>query len=794
MKEVKYIVVFLALISLFSLVSADCSDNQIIMRLGAQNNSHASLWDYNFQTPSCGGIPVACNMRNSANCNEVMPPLPQNPQGCYLNTNNLCVGTPKACSVFNSNIDGCNSAQCNWNSGSLGYDYKVCYSDIFGSDYSGENSHDCDNNRIIGLYSENNSHASSNEDYSIDVCYGDLVCDVKASRSECDSWDGRVVVSLYSINNSHVSVGDDVNYPLKICCKSASGLSDAYWADMRGEPISEANLGDKVKLVAPGLENKEIDFTIYKSNLFWFDKKVGSFVTWRTNESGDFYFKAVPSDGSSEEVQSDILTVSENEDNNPPFVNITGLVDKQIYFQGETLNFGSIIEDVDDGFNFSWDLGDGVVKTGNSSSSINYDFTHSYSGVGQKVISLTATDERGAVTRDAVSILIVNASSSLIYFDLAYIDSPIWADVYGPNVLFNASSSYAVNTSLVGSDVFVNCLAGNCPSRTEGCNPPAVNYPDCRINLTNSPNAAGFDKLNFSWLFDGNYFRSGMGSAGANSGAIFNQVFILPRVHTANLSVFFGDGTLEYGGLNSVMFSTSSGLYRCVNGNKWVYENSAGASEVDSLQDCYRAGGVDNSTGQLRENCCPNGWNCGGSNKCVPNITPTIRCADYSDSDSCNDDGFNVGNLSVNEWAARNGYGNNFCSANTPIVPPATPGCTDYPTNCRCYWDSGSRQCNYKFTPKEQCLGGPIPGGNCTLKTINTVDDCVNSGFMIYSVEATWVGDATDPLKASCKSNEVRGLCSKSIVKLPFFSWINVIAVAFILVLFYSRILIRKKF
>jgi len=98
-----------------------------------------------------------------------------------------------------------------WNNGD--YSLDVCYNDIFGVSYTGSNPHDCGagtipSNKVVGLFSDGNSHAEIPilNDYDVDVCYGDLVC---VARDNVCLADEEIVLSLYSDSNSHMS---DSNY------------------------------------------------------------------------------------------------------------------------------------------------------------------------------------------------------------------------------------------------------------------------------------------------------------------------------------------------------------------------------------------------------------------------------------------------------------------------------------------------------------------------------------------------------------------------------------------------------
>ncbi|MBM3234625.1 LamG domain-containing protein, partial [Candidatus Pacearchaeota archaeon] len=64
-----------------------------------------------------------------------------------------------------------------WNDAN--YNTKICYDEIFGSEYTGVNPHDClsgNANKVVGLNAAGNAHAEvpSRTSYLTNVCYGDL--------------------------------------------------------------------------------------------------------------------------------------------------------------------------------------------------------------------------------------------------------------------------------------------------------------------------------------------------------------------------------------------------------------------------------------------------------------------------------------------------------------------------------------------------------------------------------------------------------------------------------------------
>ncbi|MGC9309160.1 MAG: putative metal-binding motif-containing protein, partial [Candidatus Nanoarchaeia archaeon] len=148
------------------------------------------------------------------------------------------------------------------------YNYDICYDEIFGSTYQGDNPHKCvgdgdiPDNKVLGLQSNpGKAEIPSLDNYDVDVCYGDLRCrSVNTSAGESCSEDEEGIVRLFQDTNSHVS-NISSNYPILICCKQ--GLEQAYWANMYNDKINEGDLGDNVQLYVSG-GDKNISYEIYK--------------------------------------------------------------------------------------------------------------------------------------------------------------------------------------------------------------------------------------------------------------------------------------------------------------------------------------------------------------------------------------------------------------------------------------------------------------------------------------------------------------------------------------------------
>ena len=174
-----------------------------------------------------------------------------------------------------------NSLGALWNDAN--YKVDICYDEIFGEEYVGDDPHSCDeDNKVLGLEKINEALAETADSdiYSVDVCYGDLRCrSINTSDSNAGSCDGpgeKIVANLSAATGARISKGDDTNFPIKICCKlEVTQLESAYWAYMNDEIIESIDsagedviigLKDKVKLVVEGKEfkDKNINYEIFK--------------------------------------------------------------------------------------------------------------------------------------------------------------------------------------------------------------------------------------------------------------------------------------------------------------------------------------------------------------------------------------------------------------------------------------------------------------------------------------------------------------------------------------------------
>ena len=377
-----------------------------------------------------------------------------------------------------SNATSNNSHVALWNDSDYAYD--ICYYNVFGSNYSGEDPHDCtvgNTNKVLALYNETNSHASFglSEDYAVPVCYGDLSCVYDDSEGEGCSNGGEVVARLYGPSNSHIATADYETYPGKICCfngfvpvPSSSGV---YWAYMNGTRAEVADYGDTVKMIVPGDSSNYFE-------IFEDDSGFAPFTTWFPNDkiraglddalSGEYNgsawiaeWKITEEDMEDSEEDdydhflflidgklSSHLKINEKGNDDPFVINLESPECGTRYDESEGISIvvdaydnddsftGNVtIDDVlvgsfeDEGIDFVYDLGDGVV--------------------GDIQVVAQGTNSRGKFSQSVANIMVLD-KTGVVYVDGNYIAACIlepadFSVLDRSDVKFDASTTRGVS-------------------------------------------------------------------------------------------------------------------------------------------------------------------------------------------------------------------------------------------------------------------------------------------------------------------------------------------------------------
>lgn len=285
-------------------------------------------------------------------------------------------------------------------------------------------------------------------------------------------------------------------------------LQQAYWTDLKDVMINESNIGDSVKLIVniENIQNREVNYTVYKSIPFWRDRKIAqfsnrSFSILMVNESGIFYFKAKVN-GLANEIQSGNLEVSEIQDNSKPNVvivkpvNESNFIIQNIKTYTENISLEQISSDEDDDLKITWNFGDNKNRLfSNCLTTSNCNTTYSYNSSGTKIIESIAeemTRNQKAIDRTRIYVF----KEGLIIF--AIIDSPPYKSVLANpgETIIDGRSSYVANCSFDRASCNFSSIAagkGSCYSINDS------------NNLSNNIwcyKIADSSQLNFTWIID----------------------------------------------------------------------------------------------------------------------------------------------------------------------------------------------------------------------------------------------------------------------------------------------------
>jgi len=637
------------------------------------------------------------------------------------------------------------------------YSIEICFNEVFGYSYTGADPHLCTGtNKVVGLSANSNAHGEipSLSNYLVDVCYGNLECSV---RTTCNA-DENLIVSLSANTNAHFA--NDASYSTQICCKDGVGLEQAQWADMTGNLIDTADINDRVKLIVRGdFEGEDINFSIYRDVVLWFDEEVSAqgsdegFTTWRADETGTYYFEAtIVSTG--EVLTSGPLEVVGPEDNANPVANILTPELGEIFLVNENVEFTQDSYDVDDFIDYAWDIGDasllsGSIIHGSTRDYANYSITHSYSNTGQKNIFLAVRDERTGRDTDRTSILVIDLNVDGKYI-FAHIKEPEWGiSVYGKNVNFNASTTYAVE--VLGGQI--SCIAGPCPSQTHS-----------EVPVSNTPQ--GIESVSFNWTFSDFGTKSGIGL----EGAVFTKPFSTPGPHWAKLTASVNPSSDA-----ETQFSVYLDTPFCL-----VQDAESFWAEGDminpSLDDCYR------EIGEPTQTCCPIGYSCEEDNGWTCQPSDEDICTSYETENECEDYSFSV---AINDVESKTEEG--FCTSYSKAI---SGNCWEIADDCRCVWNSTSDVCESAYDLNTVCgTGIPELNGTC-IYSVSGSTEC-SGGYRHISWSARWTGsESSRPV--NCVDGSKTIACVAGAL-LGFFSLFNFILSVSLIIVFYIFITKRKK-
>jgi hypothetical protein len=166
----------------------------------------------------------------------------------------------------------------------------------------------------------------------------------------------------------------------------------------------------------------------------------------------------------------------------------------------------------------------------------------------------------------------------------------------------------------------------------------------------------------------------------------------------------------------------------------------------------------------------------GDDGKCVD--PGTVSCADYWNYTSCDDDHYSAASLNPTDTCS--GDGVDECGM------VAVPG--------NCDWEVDDEECRYVCAVEPSIVPfGDSPFRLECITSDSQLSDCVDGKRTFnWTVEANSVGDITGGCTAdqlienyNCKNGTKELNCGESLVQLPGFDYLNILAIVLILIAFY---------
>ena len=200
-------------------------------------------------------------------------------------------------------------------------------------------------------------------------------------------------------------------------------------------------------------------------------------------------------------------------------------------------------------------------------------------------------------------------------------------------------------------------------------------------------------------------------------------------------------------------------------------------TSVSSMNDCYK----DSSENPWPSStCCPYPTHTCNTASGECELNPIQYCDEYNEENfgsgaenACENANSGVGNATIFRDTEGEIYLGLSYYAN---------GCTEAVVKTYCEWDEGS--CNGGFDVESTCSTDD-PYGRCVFHVLDVVDDCNNTGKMFYNRSATWTGSESALGRSSCVDDIIEALCGNPLIKLPFFTAINVILVVIVIAIYY---------
>jgi len=470
------------------------------------------------------------------------------------------------------------------------------------------------------------------------------------------------------------------------------------------------------------------------------------------------------------------LEVLAEEHNSPPHAEILTPKLGEVYYTDEEIKFTQASYDKDDEITILWEFGDDTTSTKDNP-------IHSYSTLGQKIITLTVKDDRELDDEDKVSILIIESDKKGEYV-FAHIDRPEWGeDIIEQEVSFNATSSYAIETTNCPSCT-INCLAGGCPEKTH----------DTGQVINGGGKKGDYSNLSFSWSFDdfATYNKKG------EDGVLFKKGFSTAGRHWAKLEV-----SLNPSSETETEFTTTF-KSKCVEAGSLWYDGN-GEEHYTLRENWTSCVGLDGVIGFNEEigyidDCCPVGFECtrGEGLGCQPMDEDDLcmniaSCFNYDNETGCIDDVCRVGK------SGGRGVGTEICGQTFFVDFNGGEWNIVTDDSCRCAWTG--TECIFKYNVSETFYTEENNLFLCEKKFKS--GECMGGKMDIsWTARAVWKPgkEPQDENKkkkileqSRCVDGNDKVNCGEPLVKLSFFTLISLMATICAIVIIYAVWISGKK-
>ncbi len=587
-------------------------------------------------------------------------------------------------------------------------------------------------------------------------------------------------------------------------CENGFCVAEVYWANMKFEPITEAQIGDSVLMIyEQGVKNqfeiKEKDLLIDDNIKTGQNAIVGKIINNKltgkwiiTQEDYD-----LGDDGDNEAefffaingLTSEILTVQKNSFSDaPPIIQLIKPTANQKFKIQTSIDFELIAKDEDDDLKVTWNFGDGTSETlTNCLTTTNCNTTHSYLNSGTEIIILTA-EEMTRTQKAEDNTRIFTYKTGINLFPL--ITEPIFGAVFPTQLInFNAKDS---NVS--------ECSPISCPGAS------CYNVDDLKCYDFSKDDIPSVYNLWFNWTFSEGLGLSGKWSPDYDKAVVFTKTFFQPTKQWAKLILGYQpiSQDIQWSEDTKTEFEISSVQPQCFAEDEtsyWKYWDAVSGTLVteqitDGAENCYKP------TGQPTT-CCPNNkGECNIISGICQGLTHPLYCEGYNAEryggdlnkaeTACNNFHIETAKRSVDKMAGKDDY----CGSTQSRYDSSTgKTCWWLITNCRCQWDDIDDVCEPAFsTSSSSCLTGPPSSdiGTCTFETVSHTGDCnAGSDIETYTWDAIWDG-APEDKPVECVS-ETRNFACEQIIKMPFFTSMNFIITLVIMTLIYTILIIKNK-